>query len=121
MISGFKFKNFSELKEAVAAAFRECVDESEREIKGGKLYSRGKYIRIIKGEETVAGEADSWPWDGTLKSLESAIEVAKYQHRADYLAIDGGLDWALNPAAKADGDYDPLVNDWSVIAWEKVE
>lgn len=116
---GSKFKNLSEVKAAVSAAYQACRDESFKEIRDGHLYSRGKFFRSIKGDQTVGGEADSWIWDGTLSSLIEAIDTARFLDKSDELYIEGGLDWALNPAAKADGDYDPLVNDWSVLVWEK--
>ena len=40
------------------------------------------------GDNVVAGEAESWLWDGTLKSLLAAIDEARLEHRADFLQVE---------------------------------
>lgn len=109
--------NFAELKKAVSAAYQEALAEARRNCgRDGVLRSRGKCFYATRGGQILAGEAESWPWDGTLRDLNRAIAECERLGATD-LHIDGGINWAASPAAFNDFDYDPWVAEWGVRVW----
>lgn len=115
-----KFASLSAVQAAASDAHQDALAEARREFRRGCLISRGKHLKIIKNFEVVKGEAESWPWDGNLASLVRAIDEAK-ELGADFVEIEGGLNYAESPRAYADCDYDPWVGEWSVVVWAKPE
>lgn len=97
-------------------AYQDALAQARRECRGLFLRSRGKWLRACKGDETIAGEAESWEWDGKRTSVTEAIAEAQ-RMGADRLYIEGGID--------ASGiidfaDYEPYVAEWSVCVWESL-
>lgn len=117
--NGSLYSNLSDVKSACNGGYQDALKHAKREIGSGSYYSRGKHFRAVRGTELVAGEAECWPWDGTLKSLLAAIDEARFGYQADFLAIEGGIDYASNPRDYADGAYDPWVGEWAVTVWRK--
>lgn len=117
--AGSRFESLADLKQVISASYQDALHEARRSYGRGSYYSRGKSLIAVRGDNVVAGEAESWLWDGTLKSLLAAIDEARLEHRADFLVIQGGIDYAINPRDYADGAYDPWVGEWSVTVWRK--
>lgn len=117
--AGSLYSSLSEVKAACSGGYQEALAEAKRDCGSGSFYSRGKHFRALRDGELVAGEAECWDWDGTLKSLLAAIDEARFEHRADVLAIEGGIDYAANPRDYSDGAYDPWVGEWAVTVWRK--
>lgn len=120
--NGAKFSNIADIKAACSGYYNDALKFAKREIGGGCYRSRGRYIKAFRDGNIVAGECDSWPWDGTLKSLVSAIDDVRFgEAKADTLIIEGGIDYAATPADWADCNYDPWVAEWNVVVWTKNE
>ncbi len=84
----------------------------------GFLKSRGSYVYAINGGNVVAGEAETIEYEGTKKQLLKMIE----QYPGCEIQVSGGFDYAESPRAYYnDGDYEPWVGDWSVIAYKQGE
>jgi hypothetical protein len=103
----------SEIKGKCSAGHWDAMNWARNSCNPGFLQSRGRHFKVVKGDQVIAGEADSWEWDGTGKALNEAIAYAKAE-QADTLYIDGGINWREN---LRDGDYDPWVAEWSVTVW----
>lgn len=118
---GSTLATLASVKDACSAAYAEALLEAKRSCGRGTYISRGRHFRATRGGELVAGEAECWRWDGTLQGLIEAIDEARFEHRADSLSIEGGIDYALNPRDYGDGAYDAWVSDWAVNVWTKPE
>jgi hypothetical protein len=95
-------------------AYQTALAQARRDCPGQFLRSRGKWLRACKGDQTIAGEAECWEWDGKRTSVTKAIEGAR-RMGADRLYIEGGID----ASGTIDfADYEPLVAEWSVCVWE---
>lgn len=118
--SGTQFTSLSEIKSAVQEA-RAAAEREARESCGrGVLQSRGCSLRIVDAKgNLIKGEAESWMWSGTGKSLLDAVMEARYDKDAVELEISGGFNYAETPRALADGQYDPWVSDWGVTVWKR--
>jgi hypothetical protein len=98
-------------RDAADAEWREC----RTGIRGGYLYSRGRFLSVIAAGECVLGVGEDWPWRGTMADIRAVLHKAIRQgHKPDLLSISGGFDWAESPRARMDRDYDPLVGDWAI-------
>lgn len=117
--NGSLYSNLSDVKAACSGGYQDALRHAKREIGSGSYYSRGRFFRAVRNDQIVAGEAECWPWDGTLKSLIAAIDEARFGHQADFLAIEGGIDYASTPRDYADGAYDPWVGEWAVTVWKR--
>lgn len=117
--AGSVYTTLTDVKAACSGGYQDALKDAKRNCGGGSYYSRGKHFRALRNDELVAGEAECWQWDGTLKSLIEAIDEARLHYKADVLAIEGGIDYALNPRDYKDGAYDPWVGEWAVTVWRK--
>lgn len=118
--TGTKFTTFGEIKAAITKARIHANFEAIDSCGRGSIYSRGSHLKIVDERGNfIKGEAESWPFDGTAKSLIAAIDEARYTAGATELWVEGGYDFAVNPRAKADGEYDPWVSDWGVLVWAR--
>jgi hypothetical protein len=117
--TGSLFNNLTDVKSACSDGYQAALAEARRDCGRGSYHSRGRHLRAMRGGELVAGEAECWPWDGTLKSLLAAVEEARFGLGADMLSIEGGIDYAVNPRQYADCAYDPWVGEWEVVIWRK--
>lgn len=117
---GGLFETFSEVVECVRGARGEALYEAQRACRDGVLRSRGVCIKAARDCETILGEADSWPWDGTKGSLLRAVREA-VEAGAEVVVMYGGYDWAASIDRMADGDYDPWVSEWGVTVWRQSE
>lgn len=112
------YATLSELKDACSGAHQDALRHAQREIGRGTFMARGKHLKALRDGDLVAGEAESWPWDGTLRSLRRAIAECDTL-RADTLVVEGGIDYAPTPRDYADGAYDPWVGEWSITVWRR--
>lgn len=117
--AGSVYSSLADVKNACSGGYQDALHEAKRDCGRGSFYSRGRWFRALRDGELVAGEADSWAWDGTLKGLIKAIDEACFGEGADCLVIEGGIDYAVNPRDYADGAYDPWVGEWAVTVWRK--
>jgi hypothetical protein len=113
-----KFHNLKSLQHACSEEHQKALIRAKREMGfGGVFASRGRYFYAFDDKGNVmAGEAESHPWNGTMKQLRSAIEDARMlgAHR---LEICCGINWAESPQAMADWDYIPWVEEWRIDVW----
>lgn len=116
---GALFTSAADVKAACSDAYQDALREARRDCGRGSYHSRGRHLRATRDGELVYGEAESCPWDGTLKSLVAAINEARFGHGADLVSIEGGIDYAVNPRQYADMSYDPWVGEWEVVVWRK--
>lgn len=120
--TGSKFFNLIGVKEAVSGSYQDALKYAKRELGAGCYRSRGKWLKAVDANDNVvAGECDTWGWDGTLKSLIEAINEARFQHNASALYIEGGVDYAAALRDFDDGAYDPWVGQWCITVWRKPE
>jgi hypothetical protein len=121
--NGSKFSRFDDVKNAVSGAYQDALKWSKRDIGAGCYRSRGKWLKAIDANgNLLAGDCDSWEWDGTLKSLIAAINETRFgEPKAVALFLEGGIDYAASLRDFSDGAYDPWVGEWSVAVWEKPE
>jgi hypothetical protein len=121
--AGTQFANLAEIQEAVRAARADAEREARKACGRGTFVSRGSSFRGIDAKgDVVLGEAESWMWAGTGKALVEAIDEVRYDLKrtgAVALSIEGGFNFAENPRALADGEYDPWVSEWSVTVWKR--
>jgi hypothetical protein len=117
--TGSLYTNLTDVKNACSGGYQDALHEAKRECGRGTYVSRGRHFKALRNDELVAGEAECWPWDGTLKGLLEAINEARFHYQADVLAIEGGINYALNPRDYADCAYDPWVGEWAVTVWRK--
>lgn len=117
--NGAIYGNLGAVKAACSGGHQDALAWARRDIGSGTYISRGRCFRALRDGDLVAGEAECWPWDGTLRSLIDAINEARFGARADELVIEGGLNYAANPRDYADGAYDPWVGEWAVTVWRK--
>ena len=117
--NGSLFSTLADVKAACSGGYQDALKFAKRECGRGTYISRGRHFRAVRDGELVAGEAECWQWDGTLKSLLEAIDEARFKHQADFLSIEGGIDYAINPRDYGDGIYDPWVGEWEVTVWRR--
>lgn len=117
--AGSVYTSLADIKAACSGGYQDALKFAKREIGRGTYISRGRHLKALRNDEIVAGEAESWAWDGTLKSLIQAIDEARLNDNADCLVIEGGIDYAVTPRDYADGAYDPWVGEWAVTVWRK--
>jgi hypothetical protein len=103
------------IKDQCSAAYQEALSAARRLAPRGFLTSRGRHFKMLKGDQVIAGECDSWPWDGTVAKLKQAILEAVASD-ADALYVEGGVDWRESPG----DDYsEPWLTEWTVTVWER--
>jgi len=95
-------------------AYQHALAQARRDCRGQFLRSRGKWLTAYKGDQIVAGECESWEWDGKRTSVTAAIEEARRKGWTE-LRISGGIDASSTIDFQ---DYDPWVAEWSVCVWE---
>lgn len=117
--AGAVFGGLAAIKAAVSEAYHKAYYDARRSCgHRGLLASRGKSLHALDARgDVLAGEAESWMWDGTLASLSKAMEDAAGMGAAE-LTIEGGFNWSASPRHLASGDYDPWVESWSVTVWK---
>ncbi|WOB06490.1 hypothetical protein [Piscinibacter gummiphilus] len=118
--SGTQFANLAAIKAAIKEARDLARADAVETCGGGVIQSRGCSLRVVDAKgNLLKGEAESWMWSGTGKSLLDAVMEARYTKGASELSISGGFNYAETPRALADGDYDPWVTDWEVVIWKR--
>lgn len=117
--AGSVYTNLTDVKSACSGGYQDALKFAKRECGRGTYMSRGRHFKALRDGKLVAGEAERWPWNGTLKSLLAAIDEARFGHRADCLVIEGGIDYAVTPRDYADCAYDPWVGEWAVTVWRR--
>lgn len=117
--AGSLFDSLADLAGVVSASYQDALREARHDCGRGTYVSRGKSFIALRDDNVVAGETESWPWDGTLKSLLAAIDEARFGHEADTLVVYGGINYAASPRDYAECAYDPWVGEWSVTVWRK--
>lgn len=117
--AGSLYSNLSDVKAACSGGYQDALRHAKREIGRGTYVSRGRYLKALRNDKIVAGEAECWPWDGTLKGLIDAIDDARFLNGADCLVIEGGINYAASPRDYADCNYDPWVGEWHVTVWRR--
>jgi hypothetical protein len=95
-------------------AYQDALAQARRDCRGQFLRSRGKWLTAYQGDQIVAGECESWEWDGKRTSVTAAIEEAQRKGWTE-LHISGGIDASDTISFE---DYDPWVAEWSVCVWE---
>lgn len=116
--AGSLYTNLSDVKAACSGGYQDALKFAKRECGRGTYMSRGRHFKALRDDKLVAGEAECWPWDGTMRGLLEAIDDA-ILNRADCLVIEGGIDYAVTPRDYADCAYDPWVGEWAVTVWRK--
>ena len=119
--NGSKFSSLDDVKAAVSGGYQAALFEAKNEIGHGIYRSRGKWIKVTDANgDILAGEDDSWEWDGTLKSLIAAIDESRFgDPKAAALYLEGGVDYAASVRDFSDGAHESWVGEWSVLVWEK--
>lgn len=115
------FKNVSELMLAVREARMAAKDEAHRTCGRGALYSRGMHVKAVNAAgDIVRGEAESWLFGGKAAEFEELVKLLD-EEDVSSVSIEGGFDWAVNPRAYSDCDYDCWVSEWCVEFGSKKE
>lgn len=117
---GSTYSTLTEIKDACSGGYQDALKFAKRECGRGTYMSRGRHFVALRDDKLVAGEAECWPWDGTMRGLLEAIDDA-ILNRADTLLIEGGIDYAITPRDYAECAYDPWVGEWHVTVWRKPE
>lgn len=116
------FVNVTALKAAVSTARAAAKDEAQRDCGRGTLISRGAHIKTYDAKgELIQGEAESWEFKGTAKQFAELAALLAADNNVAEIEISGGWNWAVNPTAYADCDYDPWVSEWSLSFGTKAE
>jgi hypothetical protein len=116
--AGSVYTNLTDVKDACSGGYQDALKFAQRECGRGTYMSRGRHFKALRDDKLVAGEAECWPWDGTMRGLLEAIDDA-ILNRADTLVIEGGIDYAVTPRDYAECAYDPWVGEWHVTVWRK--
>lgn len=116
--AGSLYTNLTDVKNACSGGYQDAIKLAKRECGRGTYMSRGRHFKALRDGNLVAGEAECWPWDGTMRGLLEAIDDA-ILNRADCLVIEGGINYAASPRDYADCNYDPWVGEWAVTVWRK--
>jgi hypothetical protein len=95
-------------------AYQDALAQARRDCRGQFLRSRGRWLTAYQGDLIVAGECESWEWDGKRTSVTEAIAEARRLGWTE-LHISGGID--ASDTISFD-DYEPWVAEWSVCVWE---
>lgn len=111
------YATLSTLKAACSEAHQDALSAAKKECGRGTYVSRGRHFKAFSKDALVTGEAECWPWDGSMTSLKEAI-VEAARKGADTLVIECGIDYAETPRHYADGEYDPWVGEWSIEVWK---
>lgn len=117
--AGSLFNSLADVNAVCSGSYQDALREARRDCGRGTYVSRGKSLIALRDSDVVAGEAESWLWDGTLKGLLAAIDEARFGDKADTLVVQGGINYAASPRDYADCAYDPWVGEWSVTVWRK--
>ena len=95
-------------------AYQDALAQARRDCRGQFLRSRGKWLTAYQGDQIVAGECETWEWDGKRTSVTEAIAEAQQKGWTE-VHISGGIDASSTIDFE---DYDPWVAEWSVCVWE---
>ena len=114
-------KTLAQINEEIAVAAQDCKREFRRDVKGGLVISRGRFLSVTVADEhsntknPIEGEV--WRWDGTFIDIRRAITASVKDSglKPVEVLIYGGYNHAQSLRAHQDGDYDPLVAEWEVI------
>lgn len=118
-MEGLCYKSLVDLKGAVSAAYQESLKIAKRNCGRGSFYSRGKFFRALNEKgDLVLGEGYDRIWGGSLKEILEAVADAE-KRGAVLVALEGGVDFALNPRDYAECGADPWVAEWAVNVWKK--
>lgn len=111
-------KSAAELRADCSAAYQEALDWARRECEPGVLRSRGRWLRVMAGDNPVV-ESGMTEFDGTQKQLNRIVAEYTAMPEVTEVYIEGGIDWAASVRAMNDFDYEPWVADWSVSIWTR--